>query len=91
MSIDEAFFGTFHRSSGIGYHRGSGDGLHQVGLTTTLSGGEAATVKLSKELSRRSSGHTLYVWTSPSVGCTPPTCLAPDRRASTLRATGTRC
>jgi excinuclease ABC subunit A len=34
----------------------------------TLSGGEAQRVKLSKELSRRSNGHVLYVLDEPSVG-----------------------
>ncbi len=35
---------------------------------TTLSGGEAQRVKLSKELSKRSTGRTLYVLDEPSVG-----------------------
>ncbi len=34
----------------------------------TLSGGEAQRVKLSKELSRRSTGKTIYVLDEPSVG-----------------------
>jgi excinuclease ABC subunit A len=72
MTIDTAteFFDAFPKITrrlqtlqdvGLGYIR-----LGQS--ATTLSGGEAQRVKLSKELSRRSTGSTLYVLDEPSVG-----------------------
>jgi excinuclease ABC subunit A len=72
MSIDEAaeFFAAFPammrklqtlQDVGLGYLK--------IGQPApTLSGGEAQRVKLSRELSRRSNGHTLYVLDEPSVG-----------------------
>jgi excinuclease ABC subunit A len=71
-TIDEAaeFFAAFPpmvrklstlRDVGLGYLK--------IGQPApTLSGGEAQRVKLSKELSRRSNGGTLYVLDEPSVG-----------------------
>jgi excinuclease ABC subunit A len=72
MTMDDAaeFFSAFPpmirrletlQSVGLGYIR--------IGQPApTLSGGEAQRVKLSRELSKRSTGHTLYLLDEPSVG-----------------------
>ncbi|HXF52310.1 MAG TPA: excinuclease ABC subunit UvrA [Dehalococcoidia bacterium] len=72
MTVDEAlqFFERFPKV------RSKLQTLHDVGLgyirlgqpATTLSGGEAQRVKLSTELSRRSTGRTLYILDEPTTG-----------------------
>jgi len=72
MTVDEAvpFFGVVTRI------RDRLTILQQVGLgyiklgqqATTLSGGEAQRIKLSKELARRATGRTLYILDEPTTG-----------------------
>jgi excinuclease ABC subunit A len=72
MSVEQALE-FFRNHSAI--HRKL-DTLHRVGLdymtlgqsSTTLSGGEAQRVKLAKELSKRSTGKTLYILDEPTTG-----------------------
>ncbi len=72
MTVDEAleFFENIPKIKtkletlsevGLGY-------IHLGQPATTLSGGEAQRVKLSKELSRRATGRTLYILDEPTVG-----------------------
>jgi excinuclease ABC subunit A len=72
MTINEAhrFFGN------IPPIKGKLTTLQEVGLgylklgqaATTLSGGEAQRIKLARELSKRSSGRTLYLLDEPTTG-----------------------
>ncbi|MEP2531008.1 excinuclease ABC subunit UvrA [Shimia sp.] len=72
MNVEEAQ-GFFKAVPSI---RDKMDALARVGLgyikvgqqATTLSGGEAQRVKLSKELSKRSTGRTLYILDEPTTG-----------------------
>jgi len=72
MTVDEAadFFKavpavrdrmTTLQRVGLGY-------IHVGQRATTLSGGEAQRVKLSKELSKRATGRTLYILDEPTTG-----------------------
>jgi excinuclease ABC subunit A len=72
MTVEQArsFFEHFPKV------RGKLETLHDVGLgyvrlgqpAPTLSGGEAQRVKLATELSRRSTGRTLYILDEPTTG-----------------------
>ena len=72
MTVEEAR----HFFAAVPSIRDKMETLDRVGLSyihvgqqaTTLSGGEAQRVKLSKELSRRSTGRTLYILDEPTTG-----------------------
>ena len=72
MTVEEAR--TFFKA--VPSIRDKMEALHRVGLdyikvgqqATTLSGGEAQRVKLSKELSKRATGRTLYILDEPTTG-----------------------
>ena len=72
MTVDEAY-GFFENIPSI---KNKLDLLRRVGLgyiklgqpATTLSGGEAQRIKLSKELSKRATGKTLYILDEPTTG-----------------------
>jgi excinuclease ABC subunit A len=72
MTVDEAL-GFFENVPRIRFKLQT---LHEVGLgyirlgqpATTLSGGEAQRIKLSKELSRRATGQTMYLLDEPTTG-----------------------
>ena len=72
MTVNQAF-GFFSRIKTI---RSKLETLREVGLgyiqigqaATTLSGGEAQRVKLSRELSKRSTGKTVYILDEPTTG-----------------------
>ncbi|WP_343562603.1 excinuclease ABC subunit UvrA [Kiloniella sp. b19] len=72
MTVDEAaeFFTAVPSIAGkMETLQRVGLGYVQVGqAATTLSGGEAQRVKLAKELSRRSTGKTLYILDEPTTG-----------------------
>jgi excinuclease ABC subunit A len=72
MTVEEAL-GFFHAVPALARKL---ETLTEVGLSyvrlgqaaTTLSGGEAQRVKLSRELSKRDSGSTLYILDEPTTG-----------------------
>lgn len=72
MNISEAlaFFDSIHTiKSKLEVLNDVGLGYLQLGQSaTTLSGGEAQRIKLARELSRRSTGKTLYILDEPSTG-----------------------
>jgi excinuclease ABC subunit A len=72
MTVDESlelFHDTRSIASRLQLMSDVGLGYLQLGQpATTLSGGEAQRIKLAKELSRRSTGSTLYLLDEPTIG-----------------------
>jgi excinuclease ABC subunit A len=72
MTVEEAleFFKVVPRVRNVLelLHRVGLDYIHVGQQATTLSGGEAQRVKLSKELSKRATGRTLYILDEPTTG-----------------------
>ncbi len=72
MTVDEALeFFAHHAGIGKKLQTLSDVGLGYIQLgqaATTLSGGEAQRVKLSKELARKATGKTLYILDEPTTG-----------------------
>ncbi len=72
MTVDEAweFFAAIPQlKNRLGTLRQVGLGYIRLGQqATTLSGGEAQRVKLSRELARRATGDTLYILDEPTTG-----------------------
>ncbi|MDD2656239.1 MAG: excinuclease ABC subunit UvrA [Patescibacteria group bacterium] len=72
MTIEESYKFFMHNKNiaeKIQVLRNVGLGYLQLGQpATTLSGGEAQRIKLATELSRRSTGKTLYILDEPSTG-----------------------
>ncbi|MDO4548071.1 MAG: excinuclease ABC subunit UvrA, partial [Clostridia bacterium] len=72
MTVDEAleFFEPIPRiASKLETMRDVGLGYVKLGQpSTTLSGGEAQRIKLATELSRKSTGRTIYVFDEPTTG-----------------------
>ena len=76
MTIEEAtaFFENFPKiKNKLGTLQDVGLGYMRLGQPApTLSGGEAQRVKLATELSRRSTGKTVYILDEPTTGCHLP-------------------